>query len=487
MAESIEASVGASRRPAVSASGAGTLSSALRWKVMRFIGDACALLAAMWLARIFWAATGSVEYLNDAQVVVQSFAFFPIVILFTMYALGAYHTHLGLLRIETKKRLLAGLFVGVSLAVVLSFFGKFEPMPRLLTVAFVAIAILLLFSERTVLDIHQLRRQRSRGVPVLIYGAGETGRHIAQQLAYEPELGLRPVGFLDDDVERHGATVGIARGLGDETLRIVGSADHLERTVAETGAKVVFVAMASAPSRRVAELIEFVDDLGLQVCFVPGVASQSLSALVSTDLAGVPVLFAQENRRGRAYSLAERAFDVVGAGALLVLTAPVIALSVVVVRVTSRGPAILKQKRIGLNGRELEIRKLRTMWANTDRYAVNPTSERDPRITPAGRVLRRLSIDELPQLWNVFKGEMSLVGPRPEMPFIVEQYNELQRRRLDAKPGLTGLWQISGDRTLPIHENIHYDLYYIARRDLLLDVTILIMTPFSLLVSSRTF
>ena len=116
------------------------------------------------------------------------------------------------------------------------------------------------------------------------------------------------------------------------------------------------------------------------------------------------------------------------------------------------------------------------MFPDAPKYAINPHSLDDPRITRVGRLLRKTSLDELPQLVNVFKGEMSLVGPRPEMPFIVEQYDTEHKERLKALPGITGLWQLSGDRKKTIHENMEYDLYYLYNRSFFLDVTILFQT-----------
>jgi lipopolysaccharide/colanic/teichoic acid biosynthesis glycosyltransferase len=134
------------------------------------------------------------------------------------------------------------------------------------------------------------------------------------------------------------------------------------------------------------------------------------------------------------------------------------------------------QKRVGRNGEAFDMYKFRTMVPSAPRYNLSPTRSSDPRITGLGRFLRRTSLDELPQLLNVFLGNMSLVGPRPEMPFIVERYNAQQRRRLQLTPGITGLWQISADRAFPIHENIEYDLYYMKNRTFFMDLAILIHT-----------
>ena len=136
----------------------------------------------------------------------------------------------------------------------------------------------------------------------------------------------------------------------------------------------------------------------------------------------------------------------------------------------------LTQQRVGRGGRPFTLYKLRTMRADAAPYAVAPRAGDDPRVTRYGRWLRRSSIDELPQLWNVLRGDMSLVGPRPEMPFIAERYDDWQRRRLSVSPGITGLWQILGRKDLPMHENLQYDFYYIRNRSLVLDLSILLRT-----------
>ena len=185
------------------------------------------------------------------------------------------------------------------------------------------------------------------------------------------------------------------------------------------------------------------------------------------------------------YTTVTQLISRVGAGITLLLTLPVIAVGAVLLKLASPGPIFFVQTRIGLNGRPFTIYKLRTMHATAPRYAAHPSQSSDPRVFPIGRWLRRLSIDELPQLWNVLRGEMSLVGPRPEMPFIVEKYDEIQRQRLAVAPGITGLWQISEDRAFSIHDNMQYDLYYVENRSLSLDLAILLMTPFVLLARNR--
>lgn len=180
----------------------------------------------------------------------------------------------------------------------------------------------------------------------------------------------------------------------------------------------------------------------------------------------------------RHYAVCKRALDLMISLVLLVLLAPLLALIALLVCVDSPGPALFVQKRVGRNSELFNIYKFRSMYADSPRYEYSPTTSRDPRISRMGRLLRRTSLDELPQLLNVLLGSMSLVGPRPEMPFIVQHYNEQQRQRLSVTPGITGLWQLSPCRGYPIHQNVHYDLYYIRNRTLLMDIGILLQTLF---------
>jgi lipopolysaccharide/colanic/teichoic acid biosynthesis glycosyltransferase len=154
---------------------------------------------------------------------------------------------------------------------------------------------------------------------------------------------------------------------------------------------------------------------------------------------------------------------------------PIGLLIAVLIRLDDGGPVWFTQKRVGKDGRIFMLYKFRTMRPDADRYAVHPNGD-DPRITRIGRILRKLSLDELPQILNVLKGDMRLVGPRPEMPFIVERYGERERARLAVAPGITGLWQVSPHRNDPIHEHLEYDLAYIAHRGPILDLALIIAT-----------
>jgi lipopolysaccharide/colanic/teichoic acid biosynthesis glycosyltransferase len=176
------------------------------------------------------------------------------------------------------------------------------------------------------------------------------------------------------------------------------------------------------------------------------------------------------------YALVKRMWDVVASLIMLGVFSPLLLLISILIRIESPGPAFFCQRRIGKDGAEFFLWKFRSMHTSAPKYAASPTSNLDPRLTRVGRLIRRVSLDELPQLLNVLAGEMSLVGPRPEMPFIVDRYTSFERLRLAAKPGITGLWQVSPARAFPIHENLQYDLHYIRNQNLVLDFFILLRT-----------
>jgi lipopolysaccharide/colanic/teichoic acid biosynthesis glycosyltransferase len=183
---------------------------------------------------------------------------------------------------------------------------------------------------------------------------------------------------------------------------------------------------------------------------------------------------------GRGHPL-NRALDVLIAGTGLALTSPLLALGAVAVKIEDGGPVLYRQTRVGKDGRDFELLKLRTMVVGAETmgagYAVN---KGDSRITRAGRFLRRLSIDELPQLWNVIRGDMSIIGPRPTLRYQVERYSDRQRRRLEVLPGITGWAQIHGRTELPWAERIELDVWYVDHRSPALDLKILLRTPLAL-------
>jgi lipopolysaccharide/colanic/teichoic acid biosynthesis glycosyltransferase len=176
-----------------------------------------------------------------------------------------------------------------------------------------------------------------------------------------------------------------------------------------------------------------------------------------------------------------RAADVALAGAGLVLASPVLALAALAIKLEDRGPVLYRQTRVGRDGGDFEVLKLRSMVVGAERQGAGYAVDRgDARITRVGRLLRRTSVDELPQLWNVIRGDMSVVGPRPTLRYQVERYDERQRKRLDVRPGLTGWAQVNGRASLPWADRIELDVWYVEHRSPLVDLKILLRTPLAL-------
>ncbi len=327
--------------------------------------------------------------------------------------------------------------------------------------------------------IQRLHRKGIGNRNVLIYGAGHCGRYLQQKFELVPTLGLNLIGFIDDDEEKQGVSIG--------SHRVMGSFEDMENIVSTCKVSEVFVAMPSAQEARVMEILSKLDSLGVYHHVVPRYY-QLMSHKVRIDaLDSVPLLTRVDRQVGILQTFLKRCLDIFFSLVVLVLSSPVILLSVALIRRESKGAALFVQERIGLNGKPFRMYKFRTMHQEEAGDAPAPDSPYDARITRIGRYLRRYSLDELPQFLNVLRGEMSVVGPRPEMPFIVEQYGPTERERLRAKPGITGLWQISYARQGAIHENLDYDLFYIENQSVLLDLVIIALTGFAIIKGTGAY
>jgi len=313
-----------------------------------------------------------------------------------------------------------------------------------------------------------LRRKGFVETTALIYGAGVVGRKLMEKFKQSPKLGYHVAGFIDDNSGLTGKAVLGAPVLGDFS--------NLRDTIRATGASKLFIALPQVPSKVVVDIMNVCRETQCEFQIVPSLYDIVIQRVKITEVEGIPLIGMSEPKYSFKTRVVKRIFDLVAASLLILLLSPVLIGIALIVKFTSKGPVLFVQKRIGQHGRRFRFFKFRSMYVDTPIYAVTPQSGNDPRITPIGRFLRRSSLDELPQLFNVLMGKMSLVGPRPEMPFIVSQYNELHKQRLNVKPGITGLWQISADRKIAIHENMDYDMYYINNQSILLDMVILLKT-----------
>ncbi len=264
--------------------------------------------------------------------------------------------------------------------------------------------------------------------------------------------------------------------VNETPCRFVGTSEEVKRAARQTGASHLLIIGFDAASRKVQRILQDCDRLKLQCAIVLDPRSLPNTRPAYTFMHELPILQRWPIGPRAQFTQLKRLIDLVVGSCLLIVALPIGVLISAAVKYDSRGPIFFRQERIGKDGQPFELLKFRTMHTWSPKYHRSPSSTFDARITRIGGLLRRLSLDELPQLLNVLKGDMSLVGPRPEMPFIVEQYSDAASARLAVLPGITGLWQISRARSLPIHHNLHYDLFYIERRSIFLDAAILLRT-----------
>ncbi len=327
-----------------------------------------------------------------------------------------------------------------------------------------------------------IQRLHRRGIGnrnVLIMGAGPIGRKLLRKFELVPTLGLNLVGFVDEDPQRRGERI--------ERCTILGTSSEIERLIAVHKVSEVFVARPELEEERLLELLARLEQLGVQARVVPRFHHLLSFKVRIESLDSIPLITRAEARPGFFASIVKRLLDIAVSLTVLLATLPLWVLAAVLIKRESPGPVFFNQARVGRDGRSFRMYKFRTMHQHLSSDAPTPRSHDDPRITNIGRWLRRFSMDELPQFLNVLAGDMSVVGPRPEMQFIVDKYSALERERLRVKPGITGLWQISYARQMAIHENLDYDLYYIEHQSLLLDLVILSLTGFAVVKGTGAY
>jgi len=382
---------------------------------------------------------------------------------------GIYQSRRTHTAIDELQKLVRGTTLGLLVLSAIAFFFKELDFGRTVVLASAAFNFALQGASRALF--HRLERGlRAAGsvdLRVLIVGTGVPAIRLLQKLQDHPEVGYRVIGLLGEGPDLPEKDVAGQPVLGCvEDLREVAARHRIEE---------VFVALPSLGHTRMLGLVLACEDLGVTFRVVTNLF-EVLTAGTQIDLIDdVPLVRLGRERVHPLYEPTKRAVDLCLASLGLVLAAPLLAW--VGFRLWRSGVTpLFAHERIGRDGRPFRMVKLRTLADEVGPYEEAPRRADDPRITPYGRWLRATSIDELPQLWTVLRGDMSLVGPRPEMPFVVAGYDAWQRRRLTVKPGITGLWQILGRKDLPMHENLQYDFYYIRNRSLALDVSILLRT-----------
>jgi exopolysaccharide biosynthesis polyprenyl glycosylphosphotransferase len=351
----------------------------------------------------------------------------------------------------------------------------YRDVSRAMFVIFGLMTYLVLFSWRSLArSIYRQRNQAAERVRhVLIVGAGPVGMEVLKRLRQHEwqEHGLKWVGFLDDDPQKQSSP----------HEGVLGPINAARQIVKEKHVDDIVIALPLRAYARVNELAEALRDLPVRTWIVPDYFQIALHQAKIADFAGVPMLDLRAPALNEYQRLVKRLFDVVVTALWLIPALPLMGILALLIWIFDGRPVLFKQKRAGENGRLFTVYKFRTMLSNqatkTDVQGNIVHKRRgDPRVTPLGRFLRRFSLDELPQIFNILAGSMSLVGPRPELPELVEKYQPWQRERFSIPQGLTGWWQIHGRSDRPMHLHTEDDLYYIQNYSFWLDIQILIRT-----------
>jgi exopolysaccharide biosynthesis polyprenyl glycosylphosphotransferase len=436
------------------------------------------MLLGYWLYNALYAKVGLGKGFQPFDMYLRLTLITNVILLLAFERQGLYKRTISVMNIEE----IEGIFKAVILTAVIlftaSFYFKDISYSRLIVTYSLVFLVIFLNIERYFF-FKAFQRLHAKGIGVrraLIYGAGEAGRMLAERFVRSPRLGVLPIGFIDDNVQFWNKKIHSRSDEVKYKLPCYGGYDHLLEAAQDQHIDELFISIPSVPQTRIAEIIRRCEEINLRFYFIPNLFDYKLQSVAIESLDGVPLLTVKESHITWGYLIIKRIMDLVVTIIGLFVFGPVMLLLSFLIKKNSPGPAIFKQKRVGLNGKHFYIHKFRTMYTDTPKYAVTPENREDPRITKIGKFLRRTSLDELPQLFNVIKGDMSLVGPRPEMPFIVDTYSAIVKERLKVKPGITGMWQISADRAKQIHDNIDYDLYYIENFSPLLDIVIMVRT-----------
>ncbi len=359
------------------------------------------------------------------------------------------------------------------------FYLIFREFSRWMFVSFVILDIALLLGWRIIARLlWRMTRFPADERRVLIIGAGELGLRVGQMVKEYGWTGLSLVGYLDDSPEAHAHS---------ETAWL-GKVQDARHVVQKYQISDVVVALPQYAFGKANDLIVSLHDLPLLMRVVPDYYSLALYQATVEDFAGVPMINLRDPALNDVQRLLKRVFDLAVGGVATLLLLPVLVLVVLAIKIDSAGPVLFRQKRVGENGRLFDMYKLRSMIVGAEELQDEVTEYDDqgqivykkvddPRITRIGRILRRTSLDELPQLFNVLKGDMSLVGPRPELPFMIGYYETWQLKRFAVPQGMTGWWQINGRADKPLHLHTDDDIYYIQNYSLWMDIYILLKTP----------
>ena len=401
-------------------------------------------------------------------------------------------------RNETLKAELLNVFLAacistITLAGVL--YLTYRETSRVIFIVFFFLDVTLLLGSRVVLWTYRLKhapRQSSRR-SVIVVGAGLVGHNIVGELRKYAWANISLTGYVDDDPHKQGKQF--------DGMSVLGMLDDMAALVAAHQVQDAIVALPLRAHKRIVEVSQILQQLGVRVYVVPDLFALSFPSATLDGFGGIPVIDLGQPSIYGGRRLVKRTFDTLAVALGLILLSPLLLIVAIAIKLDSPGPVFYRQSRVGENGRLFTMFKFRSMKIGNDASAhqrhiakliqenlstdqldgKSLKLEDDPRITRVGKLIRKTSLDELPQLFNVLRGEMSLVGPRPDVPYAVDLYKEWYKRRFECLPGITGWWQVKGRNRVSYDEMIRMDIYYIEHVSLWMDIKILLLTPWEVI------
>jgi exopolysaccharide biosynthesis polyprenyl glycosylphosphotransferase len=454
--------------------------------------DGLSVLFSLWMATLFRPALSKIDWIEPipSQVVIPAalYVLFPLIWVIIYSALSIYDGRKYLRAMDEFAILsLAMLIASVSAAGILYF--SYRDVSRALILVFILLVYLICLVWRILARVYFRTHKDSsaRARHVLVVGAGTLGQKVKTQLLESELPKLTFSGFVDDHLE----------SLTD-TKMLLGNAGEIRDVLKLHEITDVVIALPHSAYHQMGEIVQKMEDMPVQVWVALGFFDLALYNTTIEDFAGIPMLDLRASAIDDYQRMMKRAFDVFFGLIALTLVMPLMALSALMVFLEDGFPVLYRPKRVGENGRLFEMLKFRTMLKNAEQLQsqvekrdasgnIIHKSKDDPRVTKVGRFLRRYSLDELPQFINIVCGDMSLVGPRPEMPYLVEKYQPWQRKRFAIPPGLTGWWQVNGRSDKPMHLHTEDDLYYIQNYSIWLDVQIIFRTIWVVLLGKGAY
>jgi len=394
------------------------------------------------------------DVVQPASVYLQALPVAILILLIIFALVGLYEPKKRITQISEMYNLFQTITVWILFIMAGSYLYKFD-YSRIIVILFYIFTVTFIILGRILVRNLQTRLSPYGfgKVNILIVGVGKLAHEIKHRIENYKSVGFNFVGFVG-----HGDILNLPKILKKKRI------DE------------VYIADPSLSPNKTLNLVARCFDTKTKFKIISNIFDLITGTVDISNLESIPGLDLKKAYFPwwkRAY---KRAFDVLSSVLSLIFALPIMAVIILAIKLDSPGIAILSQIRVGKDDKLFKIYKFRTMKNDSALYSNAPEERNDKRITKIGKFLRRTSLDELPQLINILKGEMSIVGPRPEMPFIVKKYNMWEKRRLVVKPGLTGLWQILGRKDLPLNENLEYDFYYINNQSFFLDLVIILKT-----------